>query len=57
MDLGGYEGTGGRRKLYDEELYDLQSSPNIIRVLKSRKMRWVGSGGGGGVWSYGPYLL
>ena len=30
------------RKLHSEELYDLYSSPNIVRVLKSRKMRWIG---------------
>jgi hypothetical protein len=36
------EGTGDWRKLHDEELYDLHSSPNIIRVIKSSKMRWLG---------------
>ena len=30
------------RKLYNEELNDLYSSPNIVRVIKSRRMRWVG---------------
>ena len=30
------------RKLHNEELYDLYSSPNIVRVIKSRKMRWTG---------------
>jgi hypothetical protein len=30
------------RKLHNEELFDLYSSPNIFRVLKSRRMRWVG---------------
>jgi len=39
------EGTGDRRKLHDDELYGLHSSPNIIRVIKSRKFRWVGGGG------------
>jgi hypothetical protein len=29
-------------KLHNEELYDLYCSPNIIRVIKSRKMRWTG---------------
>ena len=29
------------RKLHNEELNDLSSSPNIIRVIKSRKMRWA----------------
>jgi hypothetical protein len=30
------------RKLHNEELYDLYSSPIIIRVMKLRRMRWVG---------------
>jgi len=30
------------RKLHNEELYDLYSSPNIVRVIKSRRMRWAG---------------
>jgi len=34
--------TGERRKLHNEELNDLYPSPNIIRVLKSRSMRWEG---------------
>jgi hypothetical protein len=29
------------RRLHNEELYDLYSSPNIIRVIKSRRMRWT----------------
>jgi hypothetical protein len=30
------------RKLYNEELNDLYSSPNIFRVIKSRRMKWAG---------------
>jgi hypothetical protein len=36
------EVTGDWRKLHNEELHNLNSSPNIIRTLKSRKMRWAG---------------
>ena len=31
------------RKLYNEELYDLYSPPNIVQVIKSRRMRWAGN--------------
>jgi hypothetical protein len=34
------EVTGGWRKLYNEELHNLYSSPSIIRMIKSRRMRW-----------------
>jgi hypothetical protein len=34
--------TGGRRKLHNEELHNLYSSPSIIRIIKSRRMRWAG---------------
>ena len=35
--------TGERRRLhYEEQLYDMYSSPNIIRVIKSRRMRCIG---------------
>jgi hypothetical protein len=36
------EVTGERIRLHNEELNDLYSSPNIIRVIESRRMRWVG---------------
>jgi hypothetical protein len=34
--------TGKWRKLHNEELHDLYSLPSIIRIMKSRRMRWVG---------------
>jgi hypothetical protein len=36
------EVTGGWRKLHNEELHGLYSWPSIIRVIKTRMMRWVG---------------
>ena len=37
------EVTGERRKLHNEELYDLYSSSNIVRMIKSRRMRRTGN--------------
>jgi hypothetical protein len=36
------EVTGEWIKLYNEELNDLYSSPSVVRVIKSRRMRWAG---------------
>jgi hypothetical protein len=36
------EVTGGWRKLHNEELHNLYSSPSIIRMIKSGRMRWAG---------------
>jgi hypothetical protein len=33
---------GRKRKLHNDELHGLYSSPNIVRVIKSRRVRWVG---------------
>jgi hypothetical protein len=36
------EVMGGRKKLHNEELHNLYSSPSIIRMIKSRRIRWSG---------------
>jgi hypothetical protein len=36
------EVTGEWRKLLNEEVHNVYSSPNIIRMMKSRRMRWAG---------------
>lgn len=41
----GHEGdevSGGQRRPHDEEFHDVCSSPNIIHVIKPRRMRWAG---------------
>jgi hypothetical protein len=49
------EVDGSWRKLHNDELHDLYSSPNIVRVIKSRRLRWAGRvarmGEGRGVYS------
>jgi hypothetical protein len=37
------EVTGGWRKLHNEELHNLYCSPSIIRMIKSRRIRWAGN--------------
>jgi hypothetical protein len=36
------EEDGSWRKLHNDELHNLYSSPNIVRVIKSKRMRWAG---------------
>jgi hypothetical protein len=36
------EVTGEWRRLHNKELYALETSPNIIRVIKSKRLRWAG---------------
>jgi hypothetical protein len=35
------EATGGWRELHNEELHNLYSSSDVIRIMKSRRMRWA----------------
>jgi hypothetical protein len=35
------EERGGWRKLHNEELHNVYSSPSIIRIIKSRRMKWA----------------
>jgi hypothetical protein len=37
------EATGDLRKLHNEEFHSLLSSPNVIRITNSRRMRWTGN--------------
>jgi hypothetical protein len=37
-----WEEDGSWRKLHNDELHSLYSSPDIVRVIKSRRMRWAG---------------
>jgi hypothetical protein len=41
--LKGDEVTGGLRKLHNEELHGLYSSPSIVSVIKARRMKWAGT--------------
>jgi hypothetical protein len=36
------EVAGGWRRLHDEDLHKLYASPNIVRVIKPRRIRWAG---------------
>jgi hypothetical protein len=52
------EVTGEWRKLHNDEIRDLYSSPSIIRIIESRRMRWAGHIARmgeyiNGTWTYG----
>jgi hypothetical protein len=51
------EVTGKWKKLRNKELYGLYCSPNIIRVIKSRRMRWAGHGASRGGGRRGAYRV
>jgi len=42
LDLRRDEVTGELRKIHNEDVTDMYSSPNIVKVIKSRRMRWAG---------------
>jgi len=44
------EQTGKWRRLHTEELYDLHSSPDVLQVIKSRRMKWTGHVASMGDW-------
>jgi hypothetical protein len=47
------EVTGGWRKLHNEELHNLYFSPSIIRMIKSRRMRWAHREEEECIWNFG----
>jgi hypothetical protein len=51
------EVTAGWKKLHNEELHELYSSPSIIRIIKSRRMRWAGNVAGMGKKKRNAYSL
>ena len=40
----GPRGSGEWRRLHNEELHGMYRSPNIVRVIKSKRLRWAGGG-------------